>query len=428
MTQFNHFKYKNNTLHCEDVSVQTITDQQGSPVYIYSYQAIVDQYQKLTNAFKDWDHLICYSVKANSNIAIMRTLFNEGCSADVVSGGELRRAIKAGCDPKKTVYSGVGKTSEEIHFALQTGIMQFNIESEPELLNIQRIAAFLDKRAPIAIRVNPDVDAKTHPYISTGLKKNKFGVSHTRVLDLYQKAKGLSHIDITGISCHIGSQLTETSPFRDAMTRIRELILQLKDINIAIQHIDVGGGLGILYKDETIDPVETYASAIMDPLKDLGCQIVLEPGRFIVGNAGILVTKVLYLKEGVDDHHFTIVDAAFNDLKRPMLYNAWHEILPVTQDAARGSITTNIEGPICETTDCFAKNRAVQRPEQGDLLALMSTGAYGMSMSSTYNSRGCPVEILVKGHEYHVIKKADQLEDFTGRERLPDFLNIGQEC
>lgn len=422
MTQFDFFSYKNNKLHCENCDIGMIAEKQGTPIYIYSYNMLLQQVNNLKSAFASHDHLICYSVKANSNKAILKTFFDQGSGADVVSGGELRRAMLAGCPADRIVFSGVGKTSEEIHLALDKGILQFNVESEQELINIQRIASFLDKRAPIAIRVNPDVDAKTHPYISTGLKKNKFGVSHKMALDLYKKAKDMSHIDIVGIDCHIGSQLTELSPFRDAMLKIRELVLGLKAEGIALKHIDIGGGLGIRYKDEENKSPQEYAQSILEPLKDLGCKILLEPGRYLVGNSGIFVTKVLYLKKGEDDKHFTIVDGAFNDLMRPMLYEAYHEILPVTQRPDRPQQTTTVVGPICETTDKFAEDRTIPLTGPGECLAFMSAGAYGMSMSSTYNSRGRVSEILVKDKDFFVIKKPDRLEDIIMREELPEFL------
>lgn len=422
MTAFEHFHYQDTKLFCEGVDVAMVAQKQGSSLYIYSYQALVDQYQKLNDAFKGVDHQICFAVKANPNQAIMKTFFTLGSGADVVSSGEMRRAIAAGCDPKKIVFSGVGKTSEEIHYALEQGILQFNVESEPELFNIQRIASFLDKRASIAIRVNPDVDAKTHPYISTGLKKNKFGVSHKLAIDLYEKAKAMSHIDIVGIDCHIGSQIIELQPFHDAVERLRGLVLTLKEKGITLKHIDIGGGLGIHYKDEECKSPAEYAEAVLGPLKDLGLKIIIEPGRFLTGNAGIFLTKVLYLKRGEENQHFTIVDGGFNDLMRPMLYDAYHEILPAALIKDREKISTTVVGPICETTDCFAHEREIPLTAPGEYLAFMSAGAYGMSMSSTYNSRGRVAEILVKDKMFFVIKKPDRLEDFTKQESLPEFL------
>lgn len=422
MTHFDHFTYKDNRLFCEHCDIALMAEKQGTPLYVYSYQALVDQYLKLDKAFHDVGHLICFSVKSNSNRAILKTFFNMGSGADVVSGGELRRAMEAGCKPRTIVFSGVGKTSEEIHFALQQGICQFNVESEQELVNIQRIAKFLDLKAPVAIRVNPDVDAKTHPYISTGLKQNKFGVSESVALALYKKAMAFDHIELMGIACHIGSQIIDTQPFTDAMKKIRSLVLALKELGVTLQNIDIGGGLGIRYKDEENKSPDEYARAVLKPLKDLGLKIILEPGRFLVGNAGILVTKVIYLKKGEQGQHFTIVDAAFNDLMRPMLYQAYHEIMPVVLKGDRQKIATTIVGPICETTDTFARDRLVPLTGPGEYLAIMSAGAYGMSMASTYNSRGRPCEVMVKDRMFYVIKKPDRLEDITQRESLPEFL------
>lgn len=421
MTDFDHFSYRNGKLFCENVDIDLVAQKQGSPLYVYSYQALVDQYQKLQTAFSNIDHLICYAVKANSNQAILRVFFSQGSGADVVSGGEMRRVLNAGCDPQKIVFSGVGKTSEEIHFALGQGILQFNVESEQELLNIQRIAAFLDKRANIAIRVNPNIDAKTHPHISTGLKCNKFGVSHETAFVLYQKAQNMSHIDISGISVHIGSQILDVTPFHNAAHKIRDLVLQLKQAGIVIKNIDMGGGLGICYQNEKILDTTTYAETFLSALKNLGCRIILEPGRFLVGNAGIFVTKVLYLKKNEDGKIFTIVDGGMNDLIRPALYDAYHEIVPVIQ-TGRSKMTTDVVGPVCETTDTFAKNRKISQVAPSEYLALMSCGAYGASMTSHYNSRGHPSEVLVKDKAFFVIRKPDRLEDMVSKEALPEFL------
>jgi len=422
MSGFAKYDYVDGNLLCEGVPLADIAKKQGTPFYVYSHTALEEQYRHFDDAFKGVSHLICFSMKANSNAAILKTFFNLGGGADVVSGGELRRALKAGCDPQKTVFSGVGKTSEEIHLALGEGILQFNVESEQELANIQRIAAFLDKRAPIAIRVNPDVDPKTHPYISTGLKQNKFGVSQQKALEMYHQARSMSHIDLVGIDCHIGSQLTDVTPFTDALKKVRELVNTLKDQGVFLRNIDIGGGLGIRYKDEAVKTPEEYAAAVLKPIEDLGLRVILEPGRFLVGNAGALVTKVIYTKENDDGHKFTIIDAAFNDLMRPALYDAYHEILPVQRKDDRKQIVTDIVGPICETGDTFSKGRTLQQTAPGELLAIMSAGAYGMSMASTYNSRGRCSEILVKDRQYYVVRKPERLEDIMGKEDLPEFL------
>lgn len=422
MTGFDFFTYKNGRLVCEGHDLEEIAKKQGTPLYVYSFAALVSQFKKIDAAFAGVDHLICFSMKANSNAAILKTFFDLGGGADVVSGGELRRALAAGCDPKKIVFSGVGKTSEEIHLALTEGILQFNVESEQELLNIQRIAAFQDKKAAIALRVNPDIDPKTHPYISTGLKQNKFGIAATKALEVYRQAAKMSHIDIAGIDCHIGSQLTDMAPFTAAMERVRGLIDALASEGIILRHVDIGGGLGIRYKDETVAEPEDYAKAVLGPLHGLKARVILEPGRYLVGNAGIILTKVIYTKPGDEGRHFTVIDAAFNDLMRPALYGAYHEVLPVIQDTKRGTSTTTVVGPICESGDVLAEARLLQKTLPGEYLAVMSAGAYGMSMASTYNSRGRLGEILVQERRFYVIKKPDRLEDITQRETIPEFL------
>jgi diaminopimelate decarboxylase len=423
MTKFTHFTYKKNTLFCENTSIKDIVAKHNTPIYIYSYQSIKDQYHLLAEAFGPWQNLICYAVKANTNKAILKTLFNLGAGADVVSGGELSRALMAGCDPQKIVFSGVGKTENEIELGINSNILQFNVEGEQELDAINTIAKHLGKNAPIAIRVNPDVDPKTHPYISTGLKKNKFGVNHKQALALYEKALKLNHLHIAGISCHIGSQITQTQPFYDAMVKIRELIDCLEKQNITLDNIDIGGGMGILYEQENIPTARDYAHAIMTPLDGVKGQIILEPGRFLVGNAGVLITKVLYVKPSEEGLLFTIVDSGFNDLMRPMLYQAHHDIIPVTKDAKAKEVVTNIEGPICESSDRFAKKRKIPLQKQNDYLAIMSAGAYGSSMASSYNSRARPAEVLVKDDAFFLIKKADLLDDIVKNELLPDFLD-----
>lgn len=422
MTQFEHFSYKNNILHCEDVSLDELAKKQGSPLYVYSYAALRSQYEKFDGAFTGADHLVCFSMKANSNKAILKTFFDLGCGVDVVSGGELRRALQAGCPAERIVFSGVGKTSEEIHLALGEGILQFNVESEQELANIERIASFLGKRAPVALRVNPDVDPKTHPYISTGLKKNKFGIAASRALSVYRQAREMKNVDVVGIDCHIGSQLTDVAPFTDAMKKVRELYDQLVADGFNIRNIDIGGGLGIRYNDEDVKDPREYAAAVLGPLSGIKARIILEPGRFLVGNAGVLLTKVIYTKTGEEGLHFTVVDAAFNDLMRPALYEAYHEINPVVKREGSKILRSEIVGPICESGDVFAHEREIQEPRPGEHLVLMSAGAYGMSMSSTYNSRGRVAEVMVRGREFYVIKKPDRLEDITLREDLPEFL------
>ncbi len=422
MQNFSHFSYQNQKLFCEGADVSLIAQKQGSPLYVYSYQALVEQYQKLDKAFAGVDHMICYAVKANSNAAILKTFFNLGAGADVVSGGELRRALNAGCEPGKIVFSGVGKTSEELHFALQQNILQFNVECEQELLNIQRIAKFLDIKARIAIRVNPDVDAKTHPNIATGLKNDKFGVDFEHALGLYRLAASLSHIQIVGMHCHIGSQICDVAPFGEAFAKIRALILQLKDEGITLEQIDLGGGFAIAYNNENVPTAEEYAQVFLKHVRDLGLRVVIEPGRYLVGNAGILVSKVMYGKTNSAGQIFTLIDAGMADLIRPMLYEAEHQIKPVEYFEGRKTIKTHIAGPYCESTDVLARDREIPVPAAGEYLAIFSAGAYGMSMASLYNSRGRPSEVMVKDKMFYIIKKPDRLEDFTKQESVPEFL------
>lgn len=401
MTQPN-FKYLRGMMHCDGVSVAKLARSHGTPFYVYSCDSIVKRLNRLKSSLKTLDPLICFSVKANPNHTILELLFKMGCGADVVSGGELARALKAGCDPKKIVFSGVGKTVEEIEFALRKKILQFNVESEGELLEIEKIAARLKCKSGVSLRVNPDVDAKTHPYISTGLKENKFGVDFRQAKDLYKKILKSRSLVITGIDCHIGSQLTEISPFEDAFKILAELIRDIESLGIRFQHIDVGGGIGIRYRDEPeINPVQ-YARIVQKYLGGFGARIILEPGRFLVGHAGALVSKVLYTKKNSFKKHFTIVDVGFNDFKRPMLYQAWHEIRPVKK-SNRKKITTDVVGPICETSDTFATNRKLPQTHPGELIAIMDCGAYGASMASFYNSRPLPLEILVSGKSARVI-------------------------
>lgn len=416
-----HFHYKNNELHCEQLSLLTLAKKFGTPLYIYSYTFLHDQFKRFDSAFSEVDHLICYSMKANSNRAVLKTFINQGSGIDVVTGGELKRALLAGCDPKKIVFSGVGKNSEEIKAALEIGILQFNVESASELANIDRIAQSLNKKAPVALRVNPDVDPKTHAYISTGLKKAKFGISRERSLELYRQAHAMKGVEVVGIDCHIGSQLTQTDPFLEALNKVLEMVDILRKEGVAIKNIDFGGGLGITYKDETPPSPEVYAQTILPLLKGKNLRLILEPGRFLVGNSGVLLTQVLYNKDR-DNKKFVVVDAASNDLIRPMLYGAYHEINPIEKKSDREIITADIVGPICETGDFFAQDRDVQKSVGGEYLALMSAGAYGFSMASTYNSRPRPAEVMVKGDQVFVINERQTLEEIVKGEKVPEFL------
>lgn len=412
-----NFKYTGKKLYCEQVSLLQLAHRHGTPLYVYSQKSIAEQLQKLKSAFAGTDALFCFSVKANPNLKILKNLFAMGCGADVVSGGELWRALKAGCDPKKIVFSGVGKTEAEIREGLKRKILQFNVESEGELLLIEKISKNMKTKAHVALRVNPDVDAKTHPYISTGLKQNKFGIDFKQAKCFYQKIKKSRWLTIRGVDCHIGSQITEIAPFEDAFSKLRDLVLELQFDGIAISSIDVGGGLGISYHNEPEVDVRDYARVIKKYFGECGAKIILEPGRFLTGHAGVLVTKVLYTKTNSFGKNFTVVDAGFNDFKRPMLYQAYHKIVPV-QKNSRSVLKTDVVGPICETTDCFASDRDLPELKPGEYVAILDCGAYGASMASHYNSRSKPVEVLVSGKSEHVIRKRESLAEITRMESL----------
>jgi diaminopimelate decarboxylase len=415
-----HFKYHDKVLCCEDVSIQEISAKIGTPFYLYSYATLKRHFQVFSAAFEGVSKLICFSAKANTNLAVLKIFADMGCGLDIVSGGELYRGLKAGLSPDRIVYSGVGKRVDEIDYALETGILMFNVESTDELELINRRAGELKKRAPVAIRVNPDVDPKTHPYISTGLKNNKFGISTEAAIESYRIAGGLDHVDVIGIDCHIGSQITETKPFEAALTSLKTLVNDLKQMGTEIKYLDMGGGLGITYADEMPPPLSEYAATITQQLKGLDLQLILEPGRVLVGNAGILVTKVLYRKAG-EVKNFVIVDAGMNDLLRPTLYNAFHAIEPVV-NLKEDLIVADVVGPICESSDFLAVDRSICDVESGDLLAVMSAGAYGYVMSSNYCSRLRVAEVMVKGDRFHVIKTREDYVDLVRGESLPPFL------
>ncbi len=415
------FNYQNDQLTCEGVPLADLAKAYGTPLYVYSLKALTDQFDRFDGSFKDVDHVICYSMKANSTQAVLKAFIKRGCGIDVVTQGELLRARNAGCDASKIVFAGVGKDNDEIALALKEGILQFNVESEEELDNINAVASTLGKTAPIALRVNPDVDPKTHAYISTGLKKSKFGVNHKTAVDLYKKAATLKNLEIVGIDCHIGSQLTTLDPFVAALERVKQLIGDLAKAGIKLKHLDIGGGLGITYRDETPPEPEAYAKAILSVVKDLGLKLILEPGRFLVGNAGTLLTRVLYNKSG-EEKKFIIVDAASNNLMRPALYGAYHEILPLKKDSSRTLQTADVVGPICETGDFLATDRELPQVSRGEYLAILSAGAYGFSMSSTYNSRPRCAEAMVSGNQHEIVRTAETLEDVTRGEKVPSFL------
>jgi diaminopimelate decarboxylase len=414
-----HFQYKKGELYCEEVPLAKIAKEVGTPVYVYSYATLTRHFKVFDAAFGSVPHLICFAMKANSNIAILRSLAKLGGGADIVSGGELFRARLAGVPANRIVYSGVGKTADEMAYALKEGILQFNVESEAELLLLDQVARSLKKVAPVSIRVNPDINPKTHPYISTGMKKSKFGVPVADSLKLYEKARKLSGVRIQGVSCHIGSQITTLAPFRDALARVADLVGKLRARDFEIRHLDLGGGLGISYKNETPPLPEEYGKALRKGVEAIGCKILLEPGRVIVGNAGILLTQVLYRKEQ-RQKKFVIIDGAMNDLIRPALYGSYHRIQPIRRK--KGSQKVDVVGPICESGDFFAENRSLPVLDSGDLLAVMSAGAYGFVMASNYNSRPRAAEVLVNGKEFHIIRLREELRDLPRGEHVPKFL------
>ncbi len=418
LIKMNHFDYINNQLHCESVPVERIADEVQTPFYLYSAETLTRHFKTFDSAFS-LPHITCFAVKSCSNIAILRLFARLGGGADIVSGGELFRVLKAGMDPKKIVYSGVGKTEDELRSALDAKILLFNVESVQELETLQGVAAEMGVKAPVSFRVNPDVDPKTHAYISTGLAKNKFGIPIEQALEVYQQAGDMANIDILGVSCHIGSQLTDISPFVESLNKVKGFIRKLKGVGIAISYLDLGGGLGIRYENEEPPHPSVYAEAIMKEMGELDCTLILEPGRVIVGNAGILVTRVVYTKTG--GKKFIIVDAGMNDLARPSLYGAFHAIQPV-QRRDQGTEVADVVGPICETGDFLSKGKEMPISEKGDLLAVMSSGAYGFTMSSNYNSRPRVCEILVNGDEIHVIRKRETYDQLIAGESIPNFL------
>lgn len=403
------FHYQNQSLFVEELPLNQVAEQFGTPCFVYSRAALQNNYLAYENAFSGNDHLICYAVKANSNLAVLDVLARLGAGFDIVSGGELERVIRAGGDPAKVIFSGLGKTAAEISAALDAGILCFNVESEAELLRISAVAEQLGKTAPVSLRVNPDVDAGTHPYISTGLKENKFGIDINRALTVYEQAKALPGITIVGIDCHIGSQLTSVAPFLDAIDRVLALVDMLADRDITLKHIDVGGGLGVTYRDETPPDPSALVTAIQQRIGDRDLSIIMEPGRSIAANAGVLLTRVEFLKP-TDHKNFAIVDGAMNDLLRPSLYSAWQEIVAV--DINREGIQTqcyDVVGPVCESGDFLGKNRDLAITA-GDLLAVKSAGAYGFVMSSNYNTRNRAAEVMVDGSQCHLVRQRETID------------------
>ncbi len=411
-----HFNYKHDRLYAEDVELADIAVQHGTPCYVYSRATLERHWRVFDEALLDHPHLICYAVKANSSLAVLQVLAGLGSGFDIVSAGELQRVLQAGGDPARTVFSGVGKRADEMRFALKTGIRCFNVESEAELERLNAVAAETGLVAPVSLRVNPDIDAGTHPYISTGLRDNKFGIDADTALDTYRRAAQLPHISVTGIDCHIGSQITEAAPFTDALDRVLGLVDRLQDEGIVLAHIDMGGGLGIPYaaSDKPPQP-DVYARALLEKLSARSLELLLEPGRAIAGNAGVLLTRVEYLKH-TEHRNFAIVDAAMNDLQRPALYGAWHEIQPLEPRTGNAWLY-DIVGPVCETGDFLGKNRLLSLAG-GDLLAIRSAGAYGFTMSSNYNTRPRAAEVMVDGDRVHVIRARETIEDLLRGEHL----------
>jgi diaminopimelate decarboxylase len=411
-----YFWYNKNKLYCEDVPVAEVARKVGTPFYLYSQSTLERHFRVFDMAFGVLPHLTCYAVKANSNLAILSLFRRLGAGFDIVSGGELQRALKAGGDPHKIVFSGVGKTEEEMDLALQQDILQFNLESPAELSMLEARARALNKTARIALRINPNIDPKTHPYVATGLRQHKFGVPMDKALQIYRRASRSGHLEITGIGFHIGSQITRVEPFVEALNRLKEMVLSLRSAGIVMRHIDLGGGLGITYNDEVPPHPDDYGKAVLEAVKDLDCTLLLEPGRVIVGNAGILVTRVLVTKEN-EGKNFVIVDAGMNDLLRPSLYGSYHGIQPETL-SRRGRFTADVVGPICESGDFLARDRDMPVVKAKDLLAVMSAGAYGFALSSNYNSRPRIPEVLVSGKRVKLIRRREGFRDLVRGESV----------
>ncbi len=425
------FRYHDGSLHCEGVALKRVAEKFGTPLYVYSAGTILDHYRRLDSALGEIDHLICYAVKANSNRAILRLLAEEGAGFDIVSGGELFRVLAAGGDPRKCTFAGVGKSQEEIEYALEQRVLSFNVESEAELTFIDRIARGKGVRAPIALRVNPDVDAGTHRYVSTGRSENKFGIALERVSEIYERAAAMPNIAIHGVQMHIGSQITDATPFVEAIEKVTPLIQQLRE-RYALEFFSVGGGVGIVYESSMASgsgdwwnekdrvrattnlplTIHDYVAAISPPLRAIGLRVLLEPGRLLVGNAGVLLTRVRYIKQ-TEHKKFVIVDAGMNDLIRPALYQSYHEIVPVREPSGPARARVDVVGPVCESGDFFAQDRDLPEMNEGDLVALMSAGAYGFVMASNYNSRPLPAEALVRGQTFSLIRERQTMEDLV---------------
>lgn len=417
------FQYRNGELYCEDVPLSRIAKEVGTPCYVYSHHTLVRHFRVYDGAFKNIPHIVAFAMKANSNLAVLRLMAKEGSGVDIVSGGELFRALKAGVPASKIVFAGVGKKPEEIRAALNADILMFNVESSAELQAINEVAASMGVKARVALRINPDIDPKTHPYISTGLKKSKFGIAADRAIEEFKNAAAFSHIKVVGLHAHIGSQLTQVTPFVESLKKVLAMVQTLAEQGIPLRYVNIGGGLGITYSDETPPEPKDLAEAISPLVRDLKCVLIMEPGRVIVGNAGVMLTTVLYAKDG-EAKRFLIVDAAMNDLIRPSLYDAYHDIRPVYEKVTHGEKkTVDVVGPVCESGDFLAKDRMMPVMGAGDLMAVMSAGAYGFVMASNYNSRPRVPEVLVHEGQYHVIRSRESYEDLIRGEEVPEFLS-----
>ncbi|MBP1747750.1 MAG: diaminopimelate decarboxylase [Deltaproteobacteria bacterium] len=417
-----YFEYRDGKLYCEDVPVKTIAKKVGTPFFLYSYATFARHFDVFDGAFGQMPHIICYSLKANPNGALLRTIAKSGGGADIVSGGELFRALNAGIPADKIVYSGVGKSSEELRYAIDSGIRMINMESEGEFKALKKLSRKMKRRVPVSIRVNPEIDPKTHPYITTGLKKNKFGILWEDAARIYREMVSEEYLAPVGISSHIGSQILDLGPFIEAVTSLKKMILELRGFGLGIEMLDIGGGLGITYKDELPPDPKDYAKVVSENLGDLGITLVLEPGRVIVGNSGVFITKMLYVKQTAGKI-FYIVDGAMNDLVRPSLYNAYHDIVPVEQKTRKTKVV-DLVGPICESGDFLAKDRELAGLKEGEFVAVKSAGAYGYAMSSNYNSRRRAAEVLVRGDEFFVVRKRESFKDLIRGEKIPSFLEV----